>query len=228
VLMFQSETDVQLGAQNTRQAESPDGKFRLWEVAGTAHFDSYGLEFGLQDTGGGEGEVTALQYLQHPNAEANGGLMHCAKGINAGPMHWVFNAALNSINRWVKEGAPPAIAPRIETDDSIPFLTQLLSDENGNTRGGVRTPFVDVPLATLGGFGNTAAEGAPFISQFCALFGQAVPFSTEKLVQLYPANEDFVDKFRAATLQAVQAGFLLQDDAVHLIEAAENHDIFTD
>jgi len=224
VILFQSETDVQLGAGSTRQAESLDAKFRLWEVAGTAHYDSYGLVIGITDAGVGEAETAVLEALRNPDKEAQGGIMQCANGINAGPMHWVFNAALHSINHWVKDDVAPAIAPRLETE-AAPLITIFKSDEHGNTRGGIRTPFVDVPLATLDGFGNGPAEGAPFISAFCGIFGQTIPFTAEKLATLYPTDADFADKFRASALQAVQAGFLLQEDASKLIDAADNYDV---
>jgi len=224
VLLFETETDLQLGAALTRQDESPQAKFRLWEVAGTAHYDSYGLVIGITDAGIGAGEMAALTAQQHPDTVVQNGIMRCADGINAGPMHWVFNAALNSINRWVVDGVAPAIAPRLEIDKPLPFLVNFRRDGNGNALGGVRTPFVDAPLAALAGFGNGPAQGAPFISAFCSLFGHTIPFSDEKLATLYPTNADFAAKFRASALQAVQSGFLLQEDASQLINAAENYD----
>ena len=42
MLTFQSETDVvMLGGGRARQPDSE--RFRLWELAGAAHFDTYGL-----------------------------------------------------------------------------------------------------------------------------------------------------------------------------------------
>lgn len=225
VILFQAETDVQLGASLTRQDETADGLFRLWEVAGTAHFDVYGLDIGGFDSGAGEGEARALQSLLNPPRQAQFGVISCANGINAGPMHWVFGAALHWINRWVTDGTPPPIAPRLETQQPITLLPVLVTDEHGNTRGGIRTPFVDAPLATLNGFGNVGAEGATFISGFCGLFGQTLPFSADKLRALYPSPADFAAQFSDAAQQAVDTGFLLPEDAMRLIDAAENFDL---
>ena len=61
VLIFQTETDVNAV---TRQVDT--ATYRLWEVAGTAHFDAYGGGLGLMDTGDGEGAVRALQALRNP------------------------------------------------------------------------------------------------------------------------------------------------------------------
>jgi len=221
VLLFQSETDVAFGRLLTRQPESPNGNFRLWEVAGTAHYDSYGLEIGINDTGSGEGEILNVEKMRNPSIEPQAGIISCAEGINAGPMHWVYNAALNWVNRWVKDGTPPPIAPQLETESLPGFRVVFKTDEHGNTLGGIRTPFVDVPIATLTGSDNKAAEGAPLFSFFCGLFGKTVPLSTEKLAELYPSHDDFVWKYRSATFEAVESGYLLLEDAVNLIDAAE-------
>jgi hypothetical protein len=224
VLLFQSETDVQLGGNLTRQEETESGKFRLWEVAGTAHYDLYGLVIGLTDTGDGSGEVAALDMMRNPGKQAQGGLISCANGVNMGPMHWVYGAAMHSLNRWVTDGFAPPIAPRLESDNN-PLLLTFQRDELGIARGGIRTPFVDAPLAMLSGFGNQGAEGAGFISGFCFIFGQTVPLTTQQLSTLYSSNEDFAAKFRAAAESAVAAGFLLGSDAERLIDAAENFDL---
>lgn len=225
VLLFNSETDVQLGGKFTRQDETEDGLFRLWEVAGTAHYDTYGLVIGLTDTGDGTAEAAALQALLNPETQAQGGLMSCALGINAGSMHWVFGAALNWMSRWLVDGTAPPIAPRLETIDTNPFFVTFVKDELGITKGGIRSPFVDAPLATLDGFGNGAAEGASFISNFCGIFGQTVPLSAEQLGARYIDNADFSAKFQAASEQAVAAGYLLQVDADKLNNAAAAFDL---
>jgi hypothetical protein len=41
-------------------------------------------------------------------------------------------------------------------------------DEHGNALGGIRTPYVDVPIAALSGLGQTG-------SILCLLFGTTVP-----------------------------------------------------
>ena len=50
VLTFQTETDlIILGYLPDRQPDGP--RFRLWEVAGTAHADTYTLVVGFTDVG---------------------------------------------------------------------------------------------------------------------------------------------------------------------------------
>lgn len=228
VLLFQSESDVMTSLGLTRQPESENGLFRLWEVAGTSHFDTYGLFTGTYDTGAGEGEVAALDLLFEPRAKvtlAGVDALTCSQGINSGPMHWVFNAALSWINRWVRDGMAPPIAPRLERKPWS--LAAFKKDEHGNTQGGIRTPFVDVPLAEISGLGNNAAPNAGIISTFCFIFGHTLPFSREKLAELYPSHDDFVSRFRESTLEAVESSYLLPEDGAMLIEALENYDFST-
>lgn len=64
VLVFQTESDVAFGNLLSRQPDTD--RFRLWEVAGTSHFDYYGLAVGPNDTGDGQGAVANLAAMQNP------------------------------------------------------------------------------------------------------------------------------------------------------------------
>lgn len=195
VLTFQTETDLTfLGFLPARQPDSD--MFRIWEVAGTAHADTYTTVVGMTD----RGDSPAAAELIVTTRPTEFGPA-CNVPINSGPQHFVLKAAVHALNRWVRDGELPPSAPRLENAG-----TRLVRDEHGNARGGIRTPFVDVPIATLSG------EGQPG-EIFCILFGSTVPFSEEKLAALYPTHEAFVHAFHAATDSAVAAGFLLPADA---------------
>jgi Alpha/beta hydrolase domain len=58
VLLFQTETDVFNSNASVRQPDT--SRFRSWEVAGSSHFDWYGLAIGPGDTGDGQGAVQNL------------------------------------------------------------------------------------------------------------------------------------------------------------------------
>lgn len=149
----------------------------------------------------------------------------CLFPINtAGPQHWVINAALNWLDRWVRESMPPPSAPRLEVV-TPGFPVEFAVDEHGNVLGGIRTPYVDVSIARLNGAGNGPAPGAPPISVFCGAFGVTEPFSDEKLAELYPNHGSFVRQYSRAKQRAVESGFLLQEDADALHETAAESDI---
>ena len=92
---------------------------------------------------------------------------------------------------------------------------ELVRDDLGNVVGGIRTPYVDVPIVQLSG----AAGGG---STMCFLFGKTIPFDEATLDRLYPDHQTYVDAVAASTQEAVDAGFLLPEDADLIISAAEN------
>ena len=202
VLTAQTETDLtRLGFLPSRQ---PDSKhFRLWEIAGTAHADQYTGRLGFSDLGDG----TAERSLLDP-AQASGGVLRCAQPINAGPAFAVLNAAVFQLERWVRDGTPPPKAPRIASTGS-----ELVRDEHGIVRGGIRTPIVDVPIATNTGLPN---EGG----SFCTLFGTTAPFDAATIASLYPSQQDYVREFERSADAAVKAGFWLKPNAENFKKAA--------
>jgi hypothetical protein len=204
VLTFETETDlIALGYVNARQPDGPS--FRLWEVAGTAHADTYTLVVGFGDLGTPRGAEVLITTMPIP------GIIACDRPINSGYQHFVLKAAIAALDRWVRnpDDAPP-VAPRLEVSGDPPAFAL---DSFGNVRGGIRTPIVDVPIAVLSGLGQTGET-------FCSLFGTTVPFNAEMLVALYPTHEDYVAAVNDATDRAVDAGFIRPADAPLIKTAA--------
>ncbi|MGH7788929.1 MAG: alpha/beta hydrolase domain-containing protein [Candidatus Binatia bacterium] len=199
VMTVQTETDlIFLGSVAIRQADSD--RFRLWEIAGTAHADTYTTVLGFNDRGDSP-DVDDLVITSMP---VEGEPIACGAPINSGPQHWVLKAAVAALDRWVRDGTPPPSAPLIETLAGPPV--SIVRDANGNALGGIRTPQLDVPLATFSGSGQVGAV-------LCILFGTTVPFDEAKLLTLYPTRADYVTAFNAATDAALAAGFILPPDA---------------
>jgi hypothetical protein len=86
-------------------------------------------------------------------------------------------------------------------------------DEYGNALGGIRTPLVDVPIATIRGDGNLGPRP-------CPNFGSTAPFDEATLASLYPSHAAYVAKFNRATDAAAKRGFLLRPEAKNLKTAA--------
>jgi hypothetical protein len=214
VLVFQTESDVAFSNLLARQPDTD--RFRTWEVAGTSHYDYYGLSVGPTDIGDGEGAVANLAGMQNPPTSPIPGLFDCSLPINTGGAHWVLNAAVQKLQRWVAKGEAPPIAPRLAVVSTSPVVFAL--DANGNAIGGVRTPQVDAPIAALGG---TANSGTGSLGVFCRLFGTTVPFDAAHLAALYPTHRAFVDAWVGASWRSVHQGFLLGQDARELNRSAE-------
>jgi hypothetical protein len=209
VMEFETETDVDNSNLTDRLHYGNPKWFRLWEVAGSSHYDYYGLAIGPNDTGNGQGAVKNLAAMQNPTRTPVGGF-NCAVPINTGGTHWALDAAVYWLNRWVVTGTPPPRAPLLATTHVSPVVFKL--DANGNAIGGVRTPQVDAPIAALGSQGNSGG--------FCFLFGSTVPYSAAHLATLYKTHGQFVSAWARAIHRDQAAGFLLSADAVELLHSA--------
>ncbi len=209
VLEFETETDVDNSNLTDRLHYGNQKWFRLWEVAGSSHYDYYGLAIGPDDTGNGQGAVKNLAAMQNPTRTPVGGF-NCAVPINTGGTHWALDAAVHWLNKWVVTGAPPPRASLLETTHISPVVYTL--DANGNVLGGVRTPQVDAPIAALGSQGNSGG--------FCLLFGSTVPYSPAHLNTLYKTHGQFVSAWARAAKRDRADGFLLPADAVELLRSA--------
>jgi hypothetical protein len=209
VLTFQTETDMNfLGYFNARQPDTD--RFRLWEVAGTAHADTYTTTVGPTDLGDSPDVANVLI-----TTEPVPGLISCAQPINSGPQHWVLKAAIHALNRWVRTGRPPAIAPRL--DVTAPPIT-IQRDEHGNALGGIRSPWVDAPVASHSGSGQTG-------SLLCLLFGTTYALDGPTLDALYPSHRDYVRAVRGSLREAARQRWIRRRDARLIKKAAEASDI---
>ena len=91
----------------------------------------------------------------------------------------------------------------------------------GNVEGGMRLPDIDVPIATYTR-SNTATTATDLISVFaCGLSGSVVQYTPERLLQLYPTHDDYVQKYTQAADNAVAAGFMLQSDRDIAVDQAQ-------
>ena len=205
VIVLITETDlVVLGYRTARQADTK--RLRIWEIAGTAHADA-GTLASATDKGDGSGDVRYFDAMATPPATP---VLGCAPAINAGHQVYVVRAAVHALDAWVRDGAVPPRAPRLELD---PTGAGFVVDEHGNARGGIRTPAVDAPVAKLSGL--PASGGS-----LCRLFGSTTPFDPAKLATLYPTHDAFVKAWNKAVDMSVKAGFVLRADASNLKDAA--------
>jgi Alpha/beta hydrolase domain len=146
-------------------------------------------------------DVTSIVDVQPP-------FISCSIPVNDGPGHWVAKAAIASMNRWIVTGEPVASAPLLALNGEG---TAYELDSLGNVKGGIRTPYVDAPVATLSGLGQPQ-------NGFCALYGTTTLFDDAQLSTLYPDKQAYIDAIDTATDSAVGAGFIVPADGA-LIKA---------
>ncbi len=187
VFLFETQTDlVQLGYAGAQQPDTPH--IRTWEAAGTSHADAYELG---------------------PAASFIG----CTTPVNSGPQHQVVQAAAVAFLRWVEHGTPPPKPAPFALASTHP--PRLALDAHGNVLGGVRTPTVDVPTATLSG------APPPHASALCGLFGSTEAFTPAQLTALYGSPAHYVALYTAALDRSVAEGYILRADRAALLAQAE-------
>jgi hypothetical protein len=206
VLVFQTETDVvAIGSFSARQPDGPN--IRTWEVAGTAHVDTYMTVVGPADEGPAAADTTHLPAVQ----SILGGTVTCDLPINSGPQHYVLSAALRRLERWVRTGRAPASAPLLSVRPGNPPTVER--DHLGNAVGGIRTPQVDVPIAALSGVGQSDGSA-------CGRFGSTIAFDAATVASLYPDHRSYVAAIDRAARRGVRRGVLLGVDARAIRRAA--------
>ncbi|MDF0543395.1 alpha/beta hydrolase domain-containing protein [Sphingobium sp. H39-3-25] len=189
-----------------------DARLRVWEVPGAAHVDNYFLGGTAIDAGPGGSANLAPFFL--PKAEPAGSPTE--KSINPGMAHhYVYQAALAAFDRWVRTGKPPASAPLMEmAPGSTAEQPVLAVDPLGLTRGGVRSPWVDVPTMRITGVGNKG-------SFLATLGGIGERFDKATLAKLYPGGKaDYLRRFTRALDKAIASGHILTADRQEIIEIA--------
>jgi hypothetical protein len=211
LLTIITETDlfggVRFGYYFARQPENE--WLRVWEIPGAAHADNYTIQVAPIDSGSAPLADIVAAYA--PTKSLMG--QQLGHYINFAPQHhYVAQAAIAALNGWVRTGEPAPTAAPIkvsETDQPQPIL-----DPNGLAQDGVRTPWVDVPIARTSGVG--ADE-----SIMAMIFGSGEPFDTATLRRLYPGGStEYLERFTAALDTAIQSGFILQADRAEILELA--------
>jgi hypothetical protein len=209
VLIFISETDLMFpgGYLSARQPDSDH--LRVWEVAGTAHGDIYVLSVSAIDSGS-----AAIQTLAKAFAPSNNVMgMTLPQPINSAPQHhYVMQAALAALNRWVVSGAAPPHGQRLNVNQSA--VPQLVLDENGNATGGIRSPWVDVPTSRLSGLVPGLGQTLRGLGD---LLGVTEPFNAAKLSAVYAGGQaEYLGKFNTSLKSAIAAGFILPADETEI------------
>jgi hypothetical protein len=189
-----------------------DPSYRLWEVAGTAHSDYW---IGHQSVAGHGPRVltsapkqTEEQYAATLLAAGNYGeqlqpeLLTCVVAGATMPMHYAVSSAIHQLQRWVAGGPAPDNSPRFAFEGGA-----LAKDADGNTKGGIRLPPIDVPVAR-------------YESTACQLGGITVPFTDLQLADRYGTHAEYYARMAAATDAAVRGGWILPPDAIDLMTRA--------
>ena len=90
---------------------------------------------------------------------------------------------------------------------------EVVRDQHGIAKGGIRLPQADAPVAT-----NSSIPVSPDYPG--SLRGSNTPFGAAKLTALYGTQAGYLAQFDAAAQRAVRAGVMLARDVGPLLEEA--------
>lgn len=158
-------------------------------------------------------------YLGYPGREQN---------PNDFPYYFAYCAGLECLYEWAEQGRKPPSADPIPYDEypgpmsnagkekgesrlGQEFPGAVLhinrTDESGNAIGGWRLPEIDAPVCVYKPNCTPLKPGADV-----RLFGCELPYSPQKLHEMYHDLENYCEKVRALAREAVKKRFLLEED----------------
>jgi len=202
-VVAQGEVPASLGLRRD-DSDDPADRFRWYEVAGVSHIDK-------------------AAYAEFPTVADQIAAVGAAQGTADWPFNitcqppipltdqpaltYVYDAAFQHLFQWARKGVAPPKAARMDvkedTSESGAKPTVAL-DEYGNGLGGVRTPYVEVPVATY--FVSSPGPGT------CRELGHKVAFEPSRISALYPDAKVYRRKVVQATDRLVKEGWLTDAD----------------
>ena len=190
IVQMPTQTEVATYAQQgiayrRPDSDTPENRFRLYEVAG----------------------------MPHNNSRDNPGFQNdpCTQPVTDFPAGAFTALGLNHLIEWIANGKTPPHAPPIAVDqDSTTDGSPLALDEHGNAKGGIRNVWVDIPTATNGVLGKGKT---PQQDRLCQLGGTKVPLADDVLKKLYRGNADYVARVEQRLKQLMGEGWFLPEYA---------------
>jgi hypothetical protein len=196
-----------------RRADSnlPGNKFRLWEMAGAPHLAPLAER---EDNSARDLESSSFAFATY----------ECTHSFtqNDFPKQDFLQAALADLYQWVDRDVTPPTASRITLTGATP--PSFVLDSYGNAEGGVRSPFVDLPLYVYNPADTTVASSGPLGFLYCTLFGYKVPLSETQLTHAYTSHDQYSDAVKQEVDQMVREGFLLPSSARAISNQAQSAD----
>jgi hypothetical protein len=127
------------------------------------------------------------------------------------PIGTFFRASAANLARWAEKGSAPASVARMELA-TLDKVSVAKNDQFGNALGGMRSPFLDVPLAKY----EAHSPGSPGT---CWQIGNETPLPAASLQQLYGNAQGYMTKFTHSLDSAIKQGYLLPQDRQGILDA---------
>jgi len=181
-------------------SDESNDRFRFYEIAGAGHIDKAAYvgfpSYAEQTASGGNVQGTA-EWPFTAKCDPDIPLLDFPL------MSYAFDAAYANLDLWVRKGTPPPRAMPLKTKlDGA--ATSIAVDEFGNGAGGVRNPYVDVPIATY--FTNSTGPGN------CREMGHKATFESARINALYGSSKNYASKVAQSVDRLVREHWLTESD----------------
>jgi len=190
-------TEAMRGVVPTRQdGDTPGDQFRVYEFPGMPHIDTRNVD------------------AVRPNP--------CRYPVTLFPMGAYMSVALHHLVEWAVTGTVPPRADRMLVDRNTANDGSLIAlDEFGNPRGGIRSPYLDVPSAKYGVPNEGAVpptpdtvpwialRGVAGIDRFCGQTGYQIRLTDAQLRELHGDKATYLDKVRRRLDELTSQGWSL-------------------
>jgi len=170
-------------------SDQPNDRFRIYEVAGAAHIDKWAYR-----------ELPIMQDQLAAIGTPGQGTPSWPFAARCDPeiplqehplLKYIFDGAFVNIEQWASKGIAPPKADRITLKDGV-------------ATGGVRSPYVDVPVATY----SMTSPGPGT----CRELGSTTPFDWALLESLYGNHKNYEAKVVQAVDRMVQEHWITESD----------------
>lgn len=215
-----------LGGHRWPQPSDSDARrarYRRYEIAGAPHGPAFITNYQPRTA-----DIERSGLPEWPTAVYAYGCVE--PRANSLPRQYIEPAMYAGMERWVTHGTPPPRAEPLRVVDGVGTQTSLFgetidasfaTDTFGNVLGGVRSSYVDVPVATY----HTPTPGNPKPGYpYCWSFGYEDLFGSEQLGNLYGmplAQQNYVAKVKQNVQQMLARRWVLPDDARKIVLEAE-------
>ena len=173
--------------------DAPNDRYRHYQIPGDSHVGMRGVSDPLK----------VFSTL--------GNVINPGEHLSQFPAAEVMLPTLRRLIDWVMHGTLPPRIGRIEMAGG-----KIVRDEHGNAKGGLRSPWVDVPTVRY----IASAPMAQGDNFFRRLIGLEEPFADDKLRALYGSKANYLAHFNAG-IDAMLAGAWLRPDEAARLKAEE-------
>ena len=194
VVQMPTMTEVVRGAPTGNRYRRPDG-------------DAPGDQFRIYEVAGMAHIDSRINPIYTPNP--------CKNEMSMFPVGMGLAGGLERLIQWVDKGKTPPRAEYVTTVNNAVAL-----DANGNPRGGVRNPYVDVPAYRYVAPNEPAVPPIPNPSPavvgqgpggaqlFCGIAAYQVPLSADQMKALYKNKKDYETKVEQKTNALIKDGWI--------------------